>query len=322
MKLIFAGTPEFSLPTLHALLNSKHEICAVYTRPDKPRGRGQHLGISPIKEAALLAELPVIQPVSLQDPFAQEQMKIFKADALIDVACGFLLPKEVLQIPRFGCINIHPSLLPRWRGAAPIQHAILAGDTKTGVTIMQMDDGWDTGNILKQKEMEIESHDTTGALEEKLAKLGANLLLEVLNDLEHGKINPQKQDDVLSCYAKKIEKEDALIDWNKSAIEIDRMIRAFNPRPIAYTKLAGQAIRIFQAVLISEHPIPKTVPGSIFQINKDSVDIVTGSGIIRLLEVQFPGGKVLSMNEILKSKKELFIDVMQNSQAITRRTRP
>jgi methionyl-tRNA formyltransferase len=305
MKIIFAGTPKFGLPTLKALLNSSYKILAVYTQPDRPAGRGLKITQSPIKEFALLNKLPIYQPATLKDVKVQEEIQKLNPDVFIDVAYGLLLPKEILMMPKFGCINIHPSLLPRWRGAAPIQRAILAGDQMTGITIMQMDEGFDTGGILLQKSLPIEQDDTAETLHEKLAELGKDLLLLVLEQLAHGeKITAEAQKNDLSCYAPKINKDEAEIDWHKSAIEIDRLIRAFNPWPIAFSKIDGQVIRVFKAKPLTESTNVRA--GAIISSNKYGIKIATGNGILELLEIQLPGGKVLPVGDILNAKKDLF----------------
>ena len=305
MKVIFAGTPEFALPALKALLNSKHEICAVYTKPDRRAGRGLRLMASPVKQMALAANLTVVQPLSLKDYAALEQLKGFAADVLVDVACGLLLPKEVLTIPRLGCVNIHPSLLPRWRGAAPMQRAILAGDAMTGLTIMQMDVGLDTGAIFRQESILLGPQDTTATVEPRLAELGAKMLLSVLEELENGIAKAIPQDDTQTCYAAKITKEEAMIDWHKSAIEIDRMVCAFNPWPIAFTQIGEFIVRVFKALPLTEAQNIEVV-GTIIKSNKEGIDVITGDGVLRLLEIQLPGGKVLPVGEVLKARKEMF----------------
>ena len=305
MKIIFAGTPEFAIPSLDKLYHSKHEICAVYTQPDRPKGRGQKLASTPVKIFALQHNLPIVQPENFRDETTKNQLKAFAADVFIDVACGLFLPKSVLTIPKFGCINIHPSLLPRFRGAAPIQRAILAGDTVTGITIMQMDEGLDTGNIIKQIECPIETTDTTLTLSNKLAQLGAKLLLEVINELESGPLNTTPQNNALSNYAEKINKEEAKIDWNMSISQIDRMIRAFNPWPIAFIEIKGLTLRIFEAKIINT--IPSAKPGTIMQKTKNTIEIATKDGILQLLKIQLPGGKVLDVKDVLNARKELFV---------------
>lgn len=304
MKIIFAGSPKFALPAFKALLESQHKICAVYTQPDKPAGRGLQLTASPVKRMALAANVPVYQPRTFKDEDAQKKLQSLAADVLVDVAFGLLLPKVVLETPRFGCVNIHPSLLPRWRGAAPIQRAILAGDTVTGVTIMQIDEGLDTGPIYKQSSMPISAQDTTAVLEPQLAQIGAKLLLEVLDELGTGRAQPRLQDENLACYAHKITKEEARINWQKSVGEIERMVRAFNPWPIAYSEIGGEILRIFKAVPLFQNSY--ALPGTIVASSRDGVDVAAADGILRILEMQLPGGRILAPQEILNAKKDLF----------------
>lgn len=304
LKIVFAGTPLFAIPALAALLRSEHSICAVYTKPDRPAGRGQKLAKSPIKQFAEQHNLLIHQPETLKDKTAQQTLKELQADIMVDVAYGLFLPKEVLDLFKFGCINIHPSILPRWRGAAPIERAILAGDKETGVTIMQVDEDWDTGAILKQIKVPINATDTTATLQEKLAQIGAELLLEVLRDIEANKLNPIVQDDSKSCYAEKIKRSDAELNWQLSAIELDLRVRAFNPWPVAFTNIDTELIRIWKAIPITikiNEP-----PGTIINADKQGIDIATGKGILRLLELQLAGGKILTVAAILNSKRDLF----------------
>ena len=304
MKIIFAGTPEFALPTLQALLHSPHKICAVYTQPDRKAGRGQKLTASPVKELALANNLPLYQPTSLKDPIAQKQMQKLNADILVNVAYGLLLPEAVLNIPKFGCINIHPSLLPRFRGAAPIQRAIMAGDTITGVTIMKMDVGLDTGDIYKQITLPINNTDTTAALIKKTSEIGARLLLEVLAEIETRSDKATPQNNEQTVYANKISKEEGKIDWHKSAEEIDRMIRAFNPWPIAYTEINGKYIRIWEAKIkpTKQH----ATPGTIIHADKNGIEVMTGSGLLCLLNIQLPGSNPLHVKDILNAHQQEF----------------
>lgn len=306
LKLIFAGTPEFAAKYLTALIAANFDIAAVFTRMDKPAGRGQHITESPVKKLALDHNIPVYQPKTLRDEEIIQTIKAINPDVIIDVACGFLVPQEILEFPQYGCINIHPSLLPRWRGAAPIQHAILHGDQETGVTIMKMDEGLDTGPIFLQQKCPIYATDTTQTLNERLIELGSKTLVTFLKNIQtlHIKLAPQTEQG--ACYAEKIQKSMASIDWNNSAITIDRQIRAFVPWPIAQTEIGQQIVRIWQA-----EPIDTTTnaePGTIIQIDKDSIDVATGAGIIKLQILQFPGGKQLPVIEILKSKKDFFIE--------------
>lgn len=304
MKIIFAATSEFAIAALMALFDSHHKICAVYTKPDRPAGRGQKIKANKIKELAMAHNLPVYQPAGLKDLISQKQLQDLSADVLINVAYGMILPKEVLSMFAFGCINIHPSLLPRWRGAAPIQRAIMEGDKTTGVTIMEMDAGLDTGGIYKQETMPIEITDTAASLFTKTSELGTRLLLKVLTEIETGKAKITPQNDAQTTYAKKISKEEGKIDWSKSAQEIDRMIRAFNPWPVTYTEIDGQTIRIWQAE--TQNITSNVEPGMINQAAKNGIDVATGEGILRLLKIQLPGGKPLLIKDILNAHSKIF----------------
>jgi len=305
MKIAFAGTPQFAVPFLQALIDSPHYICAVYTQPDRPAGRGQKITASPVKEFAEKNQLTIFQPASLKDFKAQEEFETLQADVLVNVAYGLLLPETILTATKFGCVNVHPSLLPRWRGAAPIQRAIMAGDTETGVSIMQMDKGLDTGGIYQQEKFPIEKNDTTLSIMEKAVVSGVKLLLEVLNDiaLDIEKVVPQ--DDTLSTYAKKLNKEEAKINWELSAIAIDRMIRAFIPWPIAFTTIDNVNIRVWEAeALEGKH---HALPGTIIACNKYGIDVATGNGILCLKKIQLPNHKALTVIDILNSHTKLFV---------------
>ena len=307
MKIIFAGTSEFAIPALEALQNSQHEICAVYTQPDRPAGRGQKLTASPIKKLADSYNLPIYQPATLKDIDAQKQLRDLNADTLVNVAYGMILPEAVLNMFKFGCVNIHPSLLPRWRGAAPIQRAIMAGDKITGVTIMQMDIGLDTGDIYKQEILPIENTDTSEILFSKTAAIGAKLLLEVLAEIESGTAKITIQDDANSTYAKKITKEEGKINWHKNTQEIDCMIRAFNPWPIAYSEINNLTVRIWEATQVKDCELNlKISPGTIIQANKNGIDVATENGILHLIKIQLPGGKPLLAKDILNAHAQIF----------------
>ncbi len=304
LKIIFAGTPEFAVAALNALLEQgRHEIRAVYTQPDRPAGRGRRLKASPVKEVALAHGLPLYQPVSLKDPEQQRLLRDMGADLMVVVAYGLLLPRPVLEAPRMGCINIHASLLPRWRGAAPIQRAILAGDRETGVSIMQMEEGLDTGPVLYRMTTPIHPRDTAGTLHDRLAVLGAEALLNTLERITEGSVQPLPQDEAAATYAPKIEKREAILDWSASAEELDRRIRAFNPWPVAQTSLDGKTLRIWQAEPLAE--AADRVPGTVIRAGKAGIDVATGEGVLRLQRLQSAGGKPLEAAAFLNGHPEL-----------------
>lgn len=302
MNVIFAGTPEFAAHALEALLHSTHRVVAVYTQPDRPHGRGLKLRPSPVKELANLYQIPVYQPKTLKSEHEVATLKNMQADVMVVAAYGLLLPAPVLSVTPHGCINIHPSLLPRWRGAAPIQRTIFSGDAITGVTIMQMDQGLDTGPILLQKQYVLEPDETSQTLSDTLAKLGASCLIETLDRLAKGSLQAKPQDDQSSTYAHKISKEEALIDWQQSAQSIENMVRAFNPWPIAHTSFQGETLRIWKAKAI--HLEASREPRVVVHAGVEGIDIATGSGVLRLLAVQLPGGKVLSVRDFYNAKHE------------------
>ncbi|MGY3960158.1 methionyl-tRNA formyltransferase [Aeromonas popoffii] len=304
LKLIFAGTPDFAARHLAALLSSDHEVVAVYTQPDKPAGRGQKLTASPVKELALTHNLPVYQPASLRNEEAQAELAALGADLMVVVAYGLILPKVVLDTPRLGCINVHGSLLPRWRGAAPIQRAIWAGDAETGVTIMQMDVGLDTGAMIRKVSCPIAADETSTSLYDKLAGLGPQALVDTLNAMATGDTAAEQQDDSLANYAQKLSKEEARIDWSMEAVAIERCIRAFNPWPISWFEVAGQTIKVWQAAVIdSDHG--QSV-GTLLKADKQGIDIATGKGVLRLLTLQPPGKKAMSVSDLLNSRRDWF----------------
>lgn len=303
LKIIFAGTPDFAATSLQALLNSSHDIVAVFTQPDRPAGRGQKITSSPVKEVAQKSQLPIYQPLSLRDAAIQQTIKNLAADVMVVAAYGLILPLEVLSIPRLGCINIHASLLPRWRGAAPIQRAILAGDLVTGITIMQMDAGLDTGDMLLKKECDILPDDTSQTLHDKLMRLGADAIIEALAELPT--LKPEKQQAKDATYAQKIHKAEAELSWQASAEELDRKIRAFNPWPVAWTHCESEIVRIWQAEVLPANNILSS-PGMIVAVSPGGIDVMTGQGILRLLQLQFPGGRVLNAADILNAKREQF----------------
>jgi methionyl-tRNA formyltransferase len=301
LNIIFAGTPEFSVPALEALMASPHRVAAVYTQPDRPAGRGQQLAMSAVRQCALRHALPMEQPATLRDPSAIERLSSWQADVMVVVAYGLILPANVLAIPRYGCLNIHASLLPRWRGAAPIQRAILAGDTRTGVTIMQMEAGLDTGPMLLERATAIESTDTTGTLHDRLALIGAQALLETLNGLIDGTIAARAQPAEGVTYATKLRKDEALIDWHRSAVELDRQVRAFNPWPIAETRWNQQQLRVWQANVADEPS--SAMPGTVVGSDSRGIRVATADGVLNLARVQLPGRRAVSAAEFLNAHR-------------------
>jgi len=297
-RLVFAGTPDFAVPSLAALIRAGYEICGVYTQPDRPAGRGRQLHPSPVKKLALEHDLPVFQPKNLKSPEAQEELAALQADMMIVAAYGLILPQVVLDAPRLGCVNVHASLLPRWRGAAPIHRALLSGDEKTGITIMQMDAGLDTGAMLFKAEMPIQASDTGQTLHDRLAQQGAEALQYVLTHWDN--LQPETQDEALVTYAHKLEKAEAQIDWTQTAIALERQVRAFNPWPIAQTELQDLTLRIWDAKALEEKTQQK--PGELIRGNKQGIDIATGDGILRLLQVQQAGKRVLPVADFLNAQ--------------------
>jgi methionyl-tRNA formyltransferase len=300
MRIIFAGTPDFAAETLKALLTTDHEVCAVYTQPDRPSGRGRKLTASPVKQIALEHNIPVEQPLNFKEDEAKQILTNYHADLMIVVAYGLLLPQVVLDTPRLGCINIHASLLPRWRGAAPIQRAILAGDIETGICIMQMEAGLDTGPVLSRVSCPINAGDTAEILHDRLAILGADALLNALSNITTLQSSAQTQDDASTCYAAKLLKQEAEIDWLQTANQIIRQIHAFNPWPVAQTMWQNQVFRIWSATLVDEKNTSATA-GDIITVNKDSIDVATGDGILRLKQIQLPGKRAMPVADFLNA---------------------
>ncbi len=299
LKIVFAGTPEFSTVPLHALIESRHKVCGVFTQPDRPAGRGRQLQPSPVKHLAQLHRIKVFQPATLKAPEVWADLQALEADLMVVVAYGLILPQEILTIPRLGCINIHASLLPRWRGAAPIQRAILAGDQATGITIIQMDAGLDTGEMLNRMPCRMEPMETAGSLHDRLAHLGAETLMLTIEAMLAGQITPEAQDDADACYASKLTKAEALLTWGKPGDQLEREIRAFNPWPVAYTMLDEERLRIWQARWLSRSS--DSPPGSIIKADKEGIDVATGRGVLRLLNVQAAGGREMAVANFLNA---------------------
>ncbi len=297
MKIIFAGTPHFAAQALQALLDQQADIVAVLTQPDRPSGRGMQLKPSPVKQLAIEHGLTVLQPLSLKDADIQQQLAAYQADVMVVAAYGLILPKAVLQLPRLGCLNIHASLLPRWRGAAPIQRAILAGDTETGITIMQMDVGLDTGDMLLKKSCAIEAKDTAETLHNKLAALGAIAITEALPLLEQGKLAPVQQDNALANYAAKLTKEEAQLDWSLEAAQLDRVVRGYNPFPGASSTINDTPLRIWQASIRTGM---SGAPGTVLAVEKNALVVACSSDALSLEVLQRPNAKALPAAQFLQ----------------------
>ena len=295
MRIVFMGTPDFAVPSLQALIDAGHDVCAVYTQPDKPQGRKQILTAPPVKTLALAHDIPVFQPNTLKNEDEQARLRELAPEVIIVVAYGKLLPKAVLDIPPHGCINVHGSLLPRWRGAAPIQWAVIAGDEMAGVTTMQMAEGLDTGDMLLTYETKVGEKETAGELFDRLAQSGAELLTQTLVKLDE--ITPRPQDDAQSCYAHMLDKQMAVIDWSKSAHEIDCLIRGLNPWPIALTTLSGERLKVFAA----EKAAGNGEPGTVLEADpKKGLTVACGEGALRLTEIQLVGGKRMKATDFLR----------------------
>lgn len=307
LNIIFAGTPDFAAQHLQALIESQHNVIAVYTQPDKPAGRGKKLKASPVKQLALENELPVFQPQSLRNEEAQAELKALNADVMVVVAYGLILPVEVLETPRLGCLNVHGSLLPRWRGAAPIQRAIWAGDKETGITIMQMDKGLDTGDMLYKSVTTIDPKETSASLYAKLQASAPKALLTVLDGLDSGQFKPEKQQDELANYAEKLTKEEAKLDWNQTAIQLERNIRAFNPAPVAFLTVnvneKEERVKIYAADVL-DHQSKEA--GTILAVEKSGIQIATQDGVLNITELQPQGKKPMAVRDFLNGRGDWF----------------
>lgn len=305
LRIIFAGTPDFAARHLDALLSSQHQIVGVFTQPDRPAGRGNKLTPSPVKVLAEQHNLPVFQPVSLHPEDNQKLVSDLNADVMVVVAYGLILPKAVLDMPRLGCINVHGSLLPRWRGAAPIQRALWAGDAETGVTIMQMDVGLDTGDMLHKVSCPITAQDTSATLYDKLAEMGPQGLLATLAELANGTATPEKQDEALVTYAEKLSKEEARLNWTLSAAQLERCVRAFNPWPVSFFMIDGQPVKVWQSqAIVAEQ---NQAPGTIISADKHGIAVATTEGALLMTQLQPSGKKSMSAQDLLNSRREWFI---------------
>ncbi len=299
LAVVFAGTPAFALDSLEAIAASRHRVRAVFTQPDRPRGRGRALAPSPVKERALELGLPVHQPATLKDEGAAAALAALAPDVMVVVAYGLLLPPAILAVPRLGCLNVHASLLPRWRGAAPVARAILAGDERTGVCVMRMEAGLDTGAVMLRREVVIDARETAGQLEERLAREGGTAIVDALDALAAGQAKFEPQDESRATYAAKLTKAEARLDWREPAGQLARRVRAFNPRPVAETTLDGAQLRILEAEAVPAGHGP--VPGTIVGADAAGIAVMTGAGVLRLLRVQLPGRRVVAADELVNS---------------------
>lgn len=304
LKIVFAGTPDFAARHLAALLSSEHEVIAVYTQPDRPAGRGKKITASPVKTLAIEHNIPVYQPENFKSDQDKQDLASLKADLMVVVAYGLLLPQTVLDTPKLGCINVHGSILPRWRGAAPIQRSIWAGDEQTGVTIMQMDIGLDTGDMLKIATLPIEPQDTSASMYDKLAELGPKALIDCLGEIANESASAEKQDDDQANYAEKLSKEEARIDWSDDAKHIERCVRAFNPWPISHFVAGDKSIKVWQSKVVQQDT--NQAPGTIIQADKTGIYVSTGKDILVLEQLQVPGKKAMPIQDILNSRANWF----------------
>ncbi len=304
MRIVFAGTPEFAAEHLKALLDSPYQVVAVYTQPDRPAGRGQKLMPSPVKQLAMAHDIPVLQPPTLRNADAQAELAALEPDLMVVVAYGLILPQAVLDIPRLGCINSHASLLPRWRGAAPIQRAVQAGDAQSGVTVMRMEAGLDTGPMLLKVVTPISADDTGGSLHDRLAHMGPPAVIQAIAGLADGSLLGEVQDDALATYAHKLNKDEARLDWGQPAVELERLVRAFNPWPVCHSTLDGETVKVL-AASVKEG---QGAPGQILSASKDGLLVACGDQALSLTRLQLPGGKALAFSDLFNSRRDKFAD--------------
>lgn len=304
MKVIFMGTPDFSVGTLEALIEAGHDVVLAVTQPDKPKGRGKEMQFTPVKECAMRHGIPVYQPKKVREPECIEELKKYEADVCVVIAFGQILPKEILEMTPYGCINVHASLLPKYRGAAPIQWAVIDGEKVSGVTTMQMDEGLDTGDMLEKVEIPLDEKETGGSLHDKLAEAGAKLCVQTLAGLVAGTVQPEKQGESPTAYARMLDKKLGAIDWTKPAVEIERLIRGLNPWPSAYTDWDGKTMKIWEAEVDSQaEGCEKAEPGTIVEVTKKSFAVQTGDGVLRIVSLQIPGKKRMEADAFLRGYK-------------------
>lgn len=313
MRIVFMGTPDFSVPTLEALVASEHEVVGVVTQPDKPKGRGKEIHMSPVKECALQHNIPVYQPVRARDEAFVDEMRALNPDVMVVIAFGQILPKSLLELPKYGCVNIHASLLPKYRGAAPIQWAVINGDEETGITTMMMDVEMDTGDMLEKTVVKLDPEETGGSLFDRLSLLGGDLILSTLSKLEKGEITPVPQDHEKATYVKKISKSMGDIDWNMDAVSIERLVRGLNPWPSAFTRWNGKMLKIWEAKVLPD-PDVKLPCGSVISASDEGLKIQTGAGVLCVTSLQLEGKKRMDTAAFLRGYQVAAGSMMERSE--------